>query len=53
MDDIKDTAPEASDQQHTGNHPAPDAHGADKFGGTRTGAGNMERAPQRDERGWI
>jgi hypothetical protein len=35
------------EQQDTGNHKAPDAPdkgGADKFGGTRTGAGNVERA---------
>ena len=33
------------DQQNTGNHKkpsAPDAEGADKFGGTRTGADNVE-----------
>ncbi len=46
MDDIKDTAPEAGGQQHTGNHPAPDApdsKGADRFGGTRAGAENVEQ----------
>jgi hypothetical protein len=45
MDDIKDTTP-AAGQQHTGNHPAPgapDSHGPDRFGGTRTGAENVER----------
>ncbi len=73
------------EQQDTGNHP-PDATGADKVGGTRTGAGNVEpqvthiekatdvdrvaaldetaveagdgagpveRAPERDERGML
>ncbi len=33
-------------QQNTGNHKKPDAPergGADRFGGTRTGAGNVER----------
>lgn len=33
------------DQQNTGNHKKPgekDAGGADKFGGTRTGADNVE-----------
>jgi hypothetical protein len=35
-------------QQNTGNHKkpdAPDSHGADKFGGTRTGAENIEKKP--------
>jgi hypothetical protein len=56
MDDIKfddlnpakGSAPEAGGEQHTGNHPpqnAPDQGGADRFGGTRTGAGNIEHAP--------
>ena len=33
-------------QQNTGNHKkpgAPDEHGADRFGGTRTGAENVEK----------
>ena len=33
-------------QQNTGNHKkpgAPDEHGADRFGGTRAGAENVER----------
>ncbi|MDB5363307.1 MAG: hypothetical protein JWO51_4604 [Rhodospirillales bacterium] len=36
---------EKSRQQHTGNHPQPgakDAGGADRFGGTRAGAENVE-----------
>jgi hypothetical protein len=35
-----------SSQQHTGNHKpagAPDSKGADRFGGTRTGAENIEK----------
>jgi hypothetical protein len=35
-------------QQNTGNHKkpdAPDAQGADRFGGTRTGAENIEKKP--------
>lgn len=45
------------DQQNTGNHKQPDSKesgGADRFGGTRTGAGNVEHGqpPQDDvERG--
>ena len=42
------------DQQNTGNHKkpdAPEAGGADKFGGTRTGAENVE--PAKDERGRV
>ncbi|MBV9655726.1 MAG: hypothetical protein JOZ42_14320 [Acetobacteraceae bacterium] len=38
------TEPEQQ-QQHTGNHPKPgeaDKGGADRFGGTRTGAENVE-----------
>ena len=40
------------DEQNTGNHKkpgAPEAGGADKFGGTRKGAENVE--PAKDERG--
>jgi len=39
-------------QQNTGNHKkpdAPDAHGADRFGGTRTGAENIEKRPSTDD----
>ena len=39
-------------EQNTGNHKkpeAPEAGGADRFGGTRTGAQNVE--PEKDERG--
>ncbi len=38
-------------QQDTGNHKAPDAHekgGADKRGGTRAGAENVEKAAADD-----
>lgn len=38
------------DQQNTGNHKKPgvkDAGGADKFGGTRTGADNVEPEPSK------
>ena len=43
------TVRHTDDQQNTGNHKkpgAPDAGGADKFGGTRTGAENIEK-PKR------
>ena len=44
-------------QQDTGNHKkpgTPDKDGADKFGGTRTGAENLEKvAPEKDERGRL
>jgi hypothetical protein len=36
-------------QQNTGNHKkpgAPDEHGADRFGGTRTGKENIEKVTQ-------
>ena len=39
------------DQQNTGNHKksgAPDAGGADKFGGTRAGAEKIEKTKQGD-----
>jgi hypothetical protein len=35
-------------QQNTGNHKkpgTPDEHGADRFGGTRTGKENVEKTP--------
>ncbi len=38
-------------QQDTGNHKkpgAPDAGGADKFGGTRAGAQNVEKPAKQD-----
>ena len=40
----RDTAKAVREQQHTGNHekPKPEASGADKFGGTRAGAENVE-----------
>jgi hypothetical protein len=37
-----------NNQQNTGNHKksdTPDAQGADRFGGTRTGAENIEKKP--------
>ncbi len=37
-------------EQNTGNHKKPDApsaDGADKFGGTRTGAGNVEHGAEK------
>jgi hypothetical protein len=46
MDDIKFDAPEEGGEQHTGNHKAPNApdrDGADRFGGTRSGAENVEQ----------
>ena len=42
------TVDHTDDQQNTGNHKkpgTPDAGGADKFGGTRTGADNIEKRP--------
>ena len=44
------TVKHSDDQQNTGNHKkpdAPDAKGADKFGGTRKGAENVEPAPAK------
>jgi hypothetical protein len=41
----EETVEHTEGQQSTGNHKkpgAPDAHGADRFGGTRTGAENVE-----------
>jgi hypothetical protein len=41
----EETIEHTDDQQNTGNHKkpdAPDAGGADRFGGTRTGADNVE-----------
>jgi hypothetical protein len=40
-------------QQNTGNHKKPDApdkHGADRFGGTRAGAENIEKTPAKPTR---
>jgi hypothetical protein len=40
-------------QQNTGNHKkpgTPDAHGADRFGGTRTGKENIEKASGKPSR---
>lgn len=40
-------------QQNTGNHKKPDApdkHGADRFGGTRTGAENVEKKDRPEGR---
>ncbi len=43
----EETIEHTDDEQDTGNHKkpgTPDAHGADRFGGTRTGAENLEPA---------
>ena len=54
------TIKHTDDEQNTGNHKvrgAPDAGGADAFGGTRKGAENVEKSgggkvgPAKDERG--
>ena len=50
------TIKHTDDEQNTGNHKkpgAPDAGGADRFGGTRTGADNLEgpRVGQSDDAG--
>jgi hypothetical protein len=40
------TVEHTGDEQNTGNHKkpgAPDHHGADRFGGTRAGAENVEK----------
>jgi hypothetical protein len=40
-------------QQNTGNHKkpgTPDEHGADRFGGTRTGKENVEKTPDKPAR---
>ena len=45
------TIKHTEDEQDTGNHKvpgSPDAGGADKFGGTRAGASNVEKAPSKD-----
>lgn len=47
----EETIDHTDDQQNTGNHKkpgAPDAGGADKVGGTRTGAENLE--PSKTEK---
>ena len=44
----EETIDHTNGQQNTGNHKTPDAPdkgGADKFGGTRSGAENVEHAP--------
>jgi hypothetical protein len=41
----EESAQHSDDQQNTGNHKKPgqpDTHGADRFGGTRTGKENVE-----------
>lgn len=48
----EETIKHSEDQQNTGNHKkpdAPDAGGADRFGGTRTGAENVE--PSLNDKG--
>jgi len=47
----EDTVEKTDDMQNTGNHKkpdAPDAKGADKFGGTRSGAENVEPSKAGD-----
>jgi len=49
----EETIVHTDDEQDTGNHKvpgAPDAGGADKFGGTRTGAGTLEHGDKRDDK---
>jgi hypothetical protein len=46
------TVQHTDDQQNTGTHKKPgasDAKGADRFGGTRTGKGNVEHAKERKD----
>jgi hypothetical protein len=46
----EETVHHTEDQQNTGTHKkpgAPDAKGADRFGGTRAGRRNVEPAPDR------
>ncbi len=46
------TIKHSDDDQDTGNHKipgAPDACGADRFGGTRTGAENVEKTDKTDD----
>ena len=46
----EETIEHTDGQQNTGNHKkpgAPDQGGADKFGGTRKGAENVETAPEK------
>lgn len=53
----EETIEHTDDQQNTGNHKKPgaaDAGGADRVGGTRAGAENVEKAaPVKDERGRL
>jgi hypothetical protein len=44
------TVQHTENQQNTGNHKkpdAPDAHGADRFGGTRAGKENVEKTADK------
>ncbi len=51
------TIKHSDDDQNTGNHKKPgasDAGGADRFGGTRKGAENVEQTgPEKDEHGKV
>jgi hypothetical protein len=50
----EETVEHVESQQNTGNPKkpgAPDEHGADKFGGTRTGAENIEKTPNKKQDG--
>jgi hypothetical protein len=47
----EETVQHSDDQQNTGNHKkrgTPESRGADKFGGTRAGAGNVEKEAKND-----
>ncbi len=47
------TVEHSDTQQNTGNHKkpdAPDTHGADRFGGTRAGAENVEKTSPETEK---
>lgn len=49
----EETVEHSEGQQDTGNHKqkgAPDSKGADRFGGTRAGADNVERRTERTEK---
>lgn len=51
----EETIKHTDDQQDSGNHKipgSPDAQGADRFGGTRAGAENLEKTtPEKAEHG--
>jgi hypothetical protein len=48
----EETIEHTENQQNTGNHKKPgaaDDHGADEFGGTRAGAKNIEKKPEKHQ----